>query len=35
MIGLLGLSALIGVILLVHWLSKFDVDDDFDERERH
>lgn len=35
MIGLLSLGVLVvGVILLVNRLGKFDIEDDFDERER-
>lgn len=33
-VGLVGLTALIGVAVLVNWLDKLGIEDDFNERER-
>ncbi|ESA35618.1 hypothetical protein N836_11505 [Leptolyngbya sp. Heron Island J] len=34
-VGLLGFSGLIGVAVLVYWLTKFSIEDDFNDRERY
>ena len=33
-IGLLGISLLIGGVLLINGLTRFNIEDDFDQRER-
>lgn len=35
MIGLFGLGALLGAMLVVNRLTKFEFEDDFNERERY
>lgn len=35
MIGLFSLSTVIVAMLLVNWLTKFELEDDFSERERY
>ncbi len=34
-VGLFGIGILIGAAVLVNWLTKFNIEDDFNERERY
>ena len=34
MIGLFAVGSLTGMALIIHWLTKFDIEDDFNGRER-
>lgn len=35
MIGLFGIGMLIMAALLLNWLTRFDIEDDFNDRERY